>query len=266
MKDRFGREINYLRVSVTDRCNLRCRYCTPAEGVSLLPREKILSYEEILDVVVEAVALGVTKVRLTGGEPLVRQDIVRLVQMLAGVDAIKDLCMSTNGILLEQFAQPLAEAGLQRVNISLDAMSPQRYRYITRGGAVSRVLAGIDAAREAGLQPVKLNCVVEESADEPDARAVARFGRENDLPVRFIPRMDLQEGIFSTVDGGTGGECDTCNRLRLSADGFIRPCLFSDLAYSVRKLGAAQALKTAIQNKPRRGTSCEQCYMRRIGG
>lgn len=266
MKDRFGREINYLRVSVTDRCNLRCRYCTPAEGVTLLPQDKILSYEEILDVVVEAAALGVTKVRLTGGEPLVRRDIVRLVQMLAGVEGIKDLCMSTNGILLQEYSQPLADAGLQRVNVSLDAISPPRYRYITRGGDVSQVLAGIGAAREAGLEPVKLNCVVEDSADEPDARAVARFGEQNDLPVRFIPRMDLQEGTFSTIIGGTGGECDTCNRLRLSADGFIRPCLFSDLAYSVRKLGAAQALKTTVRNKPRRGTDCEDCYMRRIGG
>ncbi|MGB2823689.1 MAG: radical SAM protein [Phycisphaerae bacterium] len=266
MIDRFGRTINYLRVSVTDRCNLRCRYCMPAEGVSLVPHSEILSFEEIEEVARAAVSMGVTKVRLTGGEPLVRRGIAGLVRMLAAIEGVGDLAMSTNGTLLAGLAADLKAAGLMRVNVSLDAVDPGRYAEITRGGDVGEVLAGIAAAEAAGLAPIKLNCVVSESSDEPDARDVARFGRSRGLEVRFIRMMDLVEGRFSVVEGGTGGNCRSCNRLRLTSDGYIRPCLFSDLRFSVRDLGAREAIRRAVAAKPPAGTSCTERLMHGIGG
>jgi GTP 3',8-cyclase len=266
MRDRFQRAIDYLRVSVTDRCNLRCRYCMPPEGVDLLPHETILSYEEIAEVVAAAAARGVTKVRLTGGEPLVRKGIDQLVRMVARIPGIRDLAMTTNGQLLAGMAPALAAAGLQRINISLDAMRPDRYRELTRGGDLRRVLEGIQAARAAGLAPIKLNCVVARSSDEPDARDVARFAAGLGIEARFIREMDLREGVFAVVDGGAGGDCARCNRLRLSSDGWLRPCLFSDIKFSVRELGAARALETAVQCKPAAGRTAAHHGMYTVGG
>ncbi len=266
MKDRYGREINYLRISVTDRCNLRCVYCMPPEGVPRLSHHDILSFEEIAEAAETAVSMGVFKIRLTGGEPLVRRGVPALVRMLKNIPGVRDLGMTTNGILLGEFATRLAEAGLMRVNISLDALRPERYAEITRGGDVRRVLAGIEAARQAGLLPIKLNCVITESPDEPDAREVAEFGREQGLEVRFIKTMDSATGRFSVVIGGAGGDCPRCNRIRLSADGLIRPCLFSDLGFSVRELGAGEALLRAVQQKPEAGGPCSQNWIRAVGG
>jgi len=266
MIDSFGRLINYLRISVTDRCNLRCQYCMPDGLARLLRHEEILSFEEIVEVARTAVGMGFTKVRLTGGEPLVRRDIEQLVAMLAKIEGIEDLAMSTNGILLGDHADALAAAGLHRVNVSLDSMDPQRYAQITGGGDLQRVLAGIGAARQAGLVPIKLNCVVTESSVEPDARAVARFAMDNGLEARFIHIMDFATGKFSVVEGGAGGDCPRCNRVRLSSDGMVRPCLFSDLAFSVREMGAAGALEQAIQEKPAAGNPCTHNWMHGIGG
>ena len=265
MLDPFNRRINYLRISVTDKCNLRCTYCMPEGGVPLIRHEDVLRFEEISTVAKTAVELGVDKVRLTGGEPLVRRGIVTLVKMLAGIDGISDLAMTTNGTLLAQFARPLAEAGLHRVNVSIDAIDPARYAAITRGGDVNSVLNGIDAARSAGLNPVKLNCVIQDSADEPDARAVAAYAADAGLPLRFIRRMNLGTGKFSVVVGGTGGDCPQCNRLRLSCDGMVRPCLFSDLRFSVRQLGAREAICRAVSHKPKCGTRSDAAF-HTIGG
>ncbi len=253
MLDRFHRRIDYLRISVTDKCNLRCVYCMPEEGVPLIRHEDVLRFEEILEVTAAAVELGVTKVRVTGGEPLVRRDIVTLVRMLHELNGIQDLAMTTNGVRLAEFAQPLADAGLRRVNVSLDAMNAERYRTITRGGDVREVLKGIDAARAAGLDPVKLNCVIRESQDEADARDVADFAAREGLELRFIRRMSLARGEFSVVLGGSGGDCRRCNRLRLSCDGMVRPCLFNDIKFSVRALGPREALIQAISAKPESG-------------
>lgn len=260
MFDRFDRKINYLRISVTDRCNLRCVYCMPEEGVPLIRHEDVLSYEEIGEVTRTAVAMGVVKVRLTGGEPLVRRGVVTLVSMLAEIPGIHDLAMTTNGIFLRQFARPLAQAGLHRVNVSLDALDPARYEEITRGGDIRRVLDGIEAARAAGLSPIKLNCVVQDSPDEPDARAVAAFAQESGLEVRFIRRMNLAAGDFSVVIGGSGGDCPRCNRLRLTSDGMVRPCLFSDIAFSVRDLGAGEAIRRAVEAKPESGRTSRAMF------
>lgn len=266
MKDAFGRTIDYLRISVTDRCNLRCSYCMPPEGVTALPHESILRYEEILQVARCAVAQGVRKIRLTGGEPLVRRGIADLVAMLGELRGVEDLAMTTNGILLDQYATRLARAGLHRVNVSLDAVDPIRFAALTRGGDVRRVMAGIQAARAAGLTPVKLNCVVHDSAAESDAHDVAAFARQENLEVRFIRQMNLAAGRFTLIEGGSGGDCRRCNRLRLTSDGVLRPCLFSDLGFAVRELGAAEAIRRAVAQKPAAGTVCTTQGMYVIGG
>lgn len=266
MYDSFERHINYLRVSVTDRCNLRCSYCMPEEGIPMLSHSQVLSYEEMAEVVRIAVKMGVSKVRITGGEPLVRKGIADFVRMLSDISGIHDLSMTTNGILLPRYARELAEAGLQRVNISLDTMDPKRYSKLTRLGKLEDVLKGIDAALGAGLTPVKLNCVVAKNRHEPDALAVADYASSLGLQVRFIRRMSLSEGEFSIVDGGSGGNCSICNRLRLTADGHIQPCLFGDSAYSVRELGAEAAIIAALKNKPACGSINTRGEFYTIGG
>lgn len=253
MFDRFDRRIHYLRISVTDRCNLRCRYCMPAEGVVLARREEILTFEEIEALVATAVELGVDKVRLTGGEPLVRQGIVDLVGRLAVIPGLADFAMTSNGVLLKQYAQPLRAAGLRRLNISLDALDAARFREISRVGDIRQVLEGIEAAVQAGFERIKLNCVVEHSADEPDARAVAEYARRHGLELRTIRRMDLKNGHFWPIQGGGGGHCEACSRLRVSSDGRIFPCLFSNISYSIREHGAENALRLAVENKPEAG-------------
>lgn len=266
MFDCYNRNINYLRISVTDRCNLRCRYCMPEEGVGLLPASAILSFEEILIVVRTGIDFGIRKVRITGGEPLVRKGIDCLVKMIGSLSQINDLSMTTNGILLSRFARPLADAGLMRVNISLDTIRPDKYRLTTRGGELSDVLNGIEAAKKAGLNPIKINCVVERSSAEEDAKEVAEFGKSMDIEVRFIARMDLHSGLFYGVEGASGGQCSVCNRLRLTANGKIRPCLFNDLEYDVRELGVVKAFEEALCNKPEHGTVNNSGNFYSIGG
>lgn len=266
MFDRYNRHIHYLRISVTDRCNLRCRYCMPEEGVRWVSPDEILTFEEITDVVKAAVSAGIDKFRLTGGEPLVRKNITRLVAMIAEVKGVKDLGMTTNGLLLKQYATDLKKAGLHRVNISLDTTDPEKFRQITRGGDIREVLEGIEAARNARLSPLKLNCVVLRSSDEEDARLVRKFAEIQGLQVRFIRQMDLDEGDFSVVEGGTGGDCSICNRLRLTANGMLKPCLFSDHEFPVRKLGADVALAEAVRSKPLKGCYNNKGSFYNIGG
>jgi len=255
MYDKYNRHINYLRISVTDRCNLRCRYCMPEEGINLLPHSSILSFDEITGFVKEAARFGVDKVRITGGEPLVRKGIIDLVGMIASVEGIRDLSMTTNGTLLSGFAAGLAAAGLHRVNISLDTLDPDKYRLLTRGGSLADALAGVDAAIAEGLTPLKINCVVKDSSREPDAASVTQYGLDKGLEVRYIRQMDLARGDFGIVEGGDGGNCSICNRLRLTADGRLKPCLFNDLEYNIRELGAAGAIEQAVLNKPACGSS-----------
>ncbi len=266
MRCRFGRRIHYLRISVTDRCNLRCYYCMPPEGVPLTRSEELLTFEEISATCQAAADLGFDKIRFTGGEPLVRRGIVDLVRMLGRIERLKDLCMTTNGVLLDECAAALRKAGLHRVNISLDTVRPESYREKTRGGNLARVLAGIQAAQAAGFDRIKLNCVVEASADEPDAQSVADFAAQESLEVRFIRRMNLARGEFWVVEPGGGGDCARCNRLRLTSDGLLKPCLFSDAGFSVRELGAREALIQAIESKPPSGERCSTGTFSHIGG
>jgi GTP 3',8-cyclase len=266
MYDRFDRHINYLRISVTDRCNLRCTYCMPAEGIQLLRHEDILTFDEITEVARIAVEMGVTKIRITGGEPLVRRGIVDLVKMIASIPGVDDLSMTTNGIMLDKFAFPLKEAGLHRINVSLDTLDPLKYREITRGGNIDSVLEGLKQAKAAGLEPIKVNCVTGEMTDDNDILMVRRFCEENGYKVRFIRQMDLATGEFYVVEGGDGGKCNICNRLRLTSNGMVKPCLFNATGFNTRELGAREALQQALNNKPRCGTFNEEEGFSRIGG
>ncbi len=279
-RDSFGRVIDYLRISVTDRCNLRCVYCMPPEGVVWQPREEILRYEEIVQVVRAAVGLGLRKLRLTGGEPLVRADLPELVAALASIPGVEEISLTTNGVLLSSLAEPLAEAGLARVNVSLDTLQAARFARITRFGRLDQVWRGIQAAERAGLTPIKLNMVVIRDLNEDEIEDFARLtlsrpwnvrfielmpiGNEGDwgedFPAagkRFVPVREMRErlaalGELTAVNGlrgngpaqiyqlpgavGTIGFinpvsqhfCDDCNRLRLTADGRLRPCLLKD--------------------------------------
>ena len=271
LSDSFQRPINYLRLSVTDRCNLRCIYCMPPQGLPLMPRSEILSYEEIQAVVRAAAELEISKVRLTGGEPLVRSQLSRLVHMLSRIEGIDDLSLTTNGVLLKQYAARLKQAGLKRVNVSLDTLKRERFEQITRSDKLDDVLAGIEAAWEAGLQPVKVNMVVMRGINEDEVLDFARLTKKEGWHVRFIELMPigkpaslqyvpiaeiehtllrlgpLEPCSFSPGNGparyfrfpgasGTVGFisplsqhfCFNCNRLRLTVDGQLRPCLLSD--------------------------------------
>lgn len=266
MLDRYNRNINYLRISVTDRCNLRCTYCMPESGIQLLKHADILTFDEITNFTRVAVDNGVTKVRITGGEPLVRKGITALVRMISDIPGINDLSMTTNGVLLKQFARELKSSGLHRVNISLDTIDPEKFREITRTGNINDVFEGIKAAKSAGLHPVKINCVVKESKEEEEAKAVTRFCEENDLEIRYISQMDLINGHFSMVDGGTGGDCQACNRLRLTANGRLKPCLFNNIEFDIRELGFEEAIKKAIRLKPECGSMNDTGAFYNIGG
>lgn len=266
MLDRFKRNITYLRISVTDRCNLRCHYCMPAEGVEWIPHDSVLSYEEMTEVVKVAVRLGVNKIRLTGGEPLVRKGIRNLVKMIAEVDGVKDLSMTTNGIFLEKYARELAEAGLNRVNISLDTLDPQKYSRLTRGGVINKVIKGIDAARKAGLTPIKINCVKTDLTTSGDIQSLRAFCKASGFHLRFIRQMSLTDGSFYPVEGGEGGRCNICNRIRLTAKGDVIPCLFSNYGYNVREYGIEEAILMAVGKKPATGHNNKVNTFYNIGG
>lgn len=189
LTDRFQRQIEYLRLSITDRCNLRCKYCMPAAGLKDIPHQEILRYEEYLRIVKILVALGVKKIRLTGGEPTVRKGLVDFIQVLHHLDGVEDLALTTNGILLKKMARPLKQAGLQRLNVSLDSLRTERYREITRGGELDKCLEGIEAALMAGFTPVKLNIVIQNGFNTDEILDFARLTLEKPIHVRFIEYM-----------------------------------------------------------------------------
>lgn len=266
MLDRFNRNLNYLRISVTDRCNLRCTYCMPEEGIKLFNHKDILTYDEITEFTKVAVSHGVTKVRITGGEPLVRKGITNLVRMISGIGGINDLSMTTNGTLLKVYAHELRDAGLQRVNISLDTIDPSKFAILTSTGNLNDVFEGIEAAVDAGLTPVKINCVIRESKEEDEAKKVADFCLKNGLAIRYIHQMDLVNGHFSTVEGGSGGDCLLCNRLRLTSNGKLKPCLFNDFEFDIRELGYEKAISLAAEMKPECGSKNITGEFYNIGG
>ena len=266
MYDQYNRNINYLRISVTDKCNLRCFYCMPEDGIPLFQHKDILSYEEIVEIVKYTTERGVQKIRLTGGEPLIRRDITTLVQMISKVEGVKDFSMTTNGILLDKYAKQLVDAGLNRVNVSLDTLDTEKYRKITRGGNLNDVLRGIQRADEVGLDPVKINMVLNNLTSEEDKNQLREYCNKHGYSLRFIHQMNLEKGEFSVVEGGAGGDCKNCNRLRLTANGKLKPCLFSNQEYDIRDLGIERALKSALENKPLAGSKNESCTFYRMGG
>lgn len=266
MLDRYNRNITYLRISVTDRCNLRCVYCMPEGGVQLLKKTEILSFEEITRVVEVGAKLGLEKIRLTGGEPLVRKGIVDLVAMLNRVEGIEEIAMTTNGILLPKFAKDLKKAGLKRVNISLDSVSSEEYKKITRVGDLEKVITGIKAAKNAGLEPIKINVVRLKNQMEQDVQALKEFAHSVGAQLRFITQMDLKNGEFGQVEGGDGGNCAICNRLRLLADGTIKPCLFSNKGFNIKEYGIENAFLKALNVKPKKGAVNKIGSFYNIGG
>jgi cyclic pyranopterin phosphate synthase len=301
--DSWGREIRSLRVSVTDKCNFRCRYCMPAEGLEWLGREEILSFEEIQRLVGLLAAMGVDEVRLTGGEPLVRRDLPVLVELLAGLEGVRDLSLTTNGVLLDRLAGPLVAAGLRRLNVSLDSLSHVRFAEITRRDALDRVLAGLaEAERYPELRPIKVNCVAVRGFTEEEVPALAELARSKPYVVRFIEFMPLDaDEAWREDDVLTGGEiralieerwplvevpakasstarrfrfadgageigfvnpvsepfCSSCDRIRLTADGKLRTCLFSRREWDLKealRAGASDAdiealLRNAVAHK-----------------
>lgn len=266
-QDRFGRDITYLRISVTDRCNFRCRYCMPAQGVRLKAHGDILRYEEIIRIAAAAIGLGVRKIRLTGGEPLVKRDIETLVAGLSSLRGLQELCMTTNGSLLTPpKAAALKEAGLGRVNISLDTLDPGRFAYLTRGGRLDTVLRGIDAALDAGLTPVKINLVVMQSTEEREVEAMRAFCDRKGLSLQTINHfsLDHRPEAHYTYDRPT--PCEACNRIRITADGFVKPCLFSENEIKIDLDDIEGSLLAAVSAKPRAGRVCGNRVMSQIGG
>jgi cyclic pyranopterin phosphate synthase len=303
LSDSFQRPINYLRISVTDRCNLRCIYCMPEGGVDLMSHNDILSYEEIYTVAQVAAGMGINKIRLTGGEPLIRLGLPELVRMLSGIEAIDEITMTTNGILLACYAQELKDAGLSRVNISLDTLKPERFSLITRCGRLEDTLEGIKAAHAAGLEPVKINVVVLAGVNDDEIVDFAEKTVKDGWHVRFIEHMPVNgdesaklnfvsvadmkrlidplgkmepfrhnagngpakyfrlpdaTGTIGFITPITEHFCFQCNRVRLTADGKIRPCLLSEDEIDLREAlrnGASPAelkplIEQAIARKP----------------
>lgn len=265
MYDSFGREITYLRISVTDRCNQRCIYCMPAEGIRLLPHADILSFEQIAAVVHAAVHLGIDKVRLTGGEPLARKGIADLVRMLGRIEGLRTLAMTTNGTMLPPLAEELAAAGLQSVNISIDSLDPDRYARITRGGRLSDALAGLDAALKAGLK-VKINMVVLEDTAPSEIEEMRRFASLRGTAIQTIAHYSLSETKRDVHDFDRPPPCDRCNRIRLLANGFLRSCLHSDLDIPVDFDDPERSLRQAILAKPAHGMVSSTIAVAQIGG
>lgn len=294
MKDTFGRNIKYLRLSVTDRCNLRCRYCMPADGICKKMHEEMLSEEEMIQAVEAAAGLGITKVRITGGEPLVKKNILSICRRVASTPGISEVCMTTNGVLLPELAKPLKETGVKRINISLDTLDSRKYTEMTRGGSLDAAMRGIKEALAAGFEKVKINTVLIGGFNDDEIESLAELTMKYAVDVRFIELMPMYDngdfgpeafipysavleklpkltsvpcndgvaklyrlpdakgnvGLISPVNAHF---CAQCNRLRLTADGKLKPCLHSSIEYSIKGmeyLEMVDQMKTAILSKP----------------
>jgi len=268
MYDSYNRKIDYLRVSVTDRCNLRCAYCMPEAGIQLKRHSDILSYERIVQVASAAAGVGIHKIRLTGGEPLVRKNIAFLVRALKAVPGIREVSMTTNGTLLDLLAADLKLSGLDRLNISLDTLSPEKYRQITRNGDISRVMAGIRAAEASGFSGIKINMVLIPGFNQDDVEPMQGFCRQNGLQLQRIHHYSLHDlhAGRSGLEAERPLSCSSCNRLRLTADGKLKPCLFHDREFAVDFSDIRASLEQAVRAKPPRGVACTNRGNWQIGG
>ena len=312
MRDRYARNITYLRLSVTDLCSLRCRYCMPAGGVPKRDRRDVCSLEELVEITQAAVDCGVRKVRLTGGEPLVRRGILDICRGISAISEVEELCLTTNGAALSQLAKPLREAGVDRLNVSLDTLRPDRYAYMTRAGRLEDAFRGLEAAAEAGFTGTKLNVVLMKGFNEDEIPDFVSLARRYPIEVRFIELMPIGEGgtaqflpaqavpdacpELCPIEGsgvarryrspggrGTVGLiepmshrfCESCDRIRVTADGKLKPCLHSNQEIPLRGLhGEAlrQAIREGAAAKPERhhmnetGRSEAGRNMHQIGG
>ncbi len=270
LTDTHNRTINYLRVSVTDKCNYRCTYCMPAEGVPLKPHSEILSYESIALIASIAGKLGFTKIRLTGGEPLIKKNIESLVEMIRLTGKYKEITMTTNGALLTpEKAQLLKTNGLNRINISLDTLDPKRFSEITLGGNLNDVFTGIEAAKEADLFPIKINMIIFADTKPEEFEMMQKFCRENGLALQTIKHFSLYNRENESKyphNYDRPQPCEQCNRLRLTADGFFKSCLFSDKEIKVDLNNIEASIRMAITGKPFHGTACANRAMCQIGG
>jgi cyclic pyranopterin phosphate synthase len=268
MYDSYNREINYLRISVTDRCNLRCSYCMPESGIALKRHSDILPYEKIVLIAAAAAELGIGKIRLTGGEPLVRKNVAFLVHELKGVPGVREVSMTSNGTLLDLLASDLKRAGLDRLNISLDTLDAARYRQVTRTGDIARVMAGIAAARDAGFEDIKINMVLIPGFNQDEVGPMDDFCRRLGFRLQRIHHYSLHD--LRTARSHLAAErppaCAVCNRLRLTADGKLKPCLFSDREFAVDFSDIRASLEQAVRAKPRQGMSCGNRQNWQIGG
>lgn len=256
MLDRYNRRIDYLRISVTDRCNLRCTYCMPPEGVVPKRHDEILTYEQIVAVAQTAVALGIRKIRLTGGEPLVRKDVITLIRGLRGLQELLELTLTTNGVLLERMAVELKQSGLDRLNISLDTLDPERYRRLTRCGDIRLVLAGIDAVQAAGFKHTKINMVLIPGVNDDETDNMRAFCEQRGIVLQRINHYKLED--IRSISPHYAAErplaCRSCNRIRLTADGKLKPCLFSNTEIPLDFAHLRESLEQAIMAKPEAGT------------
>ncbi len=265
MLDKFNREINYLRISLTDKCNLRCIYCMPEEGLPLKQHKDIMRYEQIVLIVKEAARLGINKIRLTGGEPLIKKDIEFLIEKLAAIKEIKELCLTTNGVLLAEKAKILKQAGLTSINISLDTLQPEKYREITRGGDLADVLKGIDQAINEGFK-IKLNMVVLKDKNEDEIDDMRNFCQNKNIKLQLINHFNLTNNKNDEYFFDRPPKCKQCNRIRLLSDGVLKPCLHSETEYKVNYDNIRESLEKAILSKPEKGSSCNSRKMFEIGG
>lgn len=268
MFDPFDRKISYLRISVTDRCNLRCRYCMPAQGVELKPHDQILTFEEITEICQTASKLGMQKVRLTGGEPLVRRNITHLVRMLNEIRGIKELCISTNGVLLAPRAQELKQAGLSRVNISLDTLNDEKFKQLTRGGDIQNVFDGIRAVKKAGFSNTKINMVLIPGFNTDEIIPMLDFCQKNGLILQRIHHYSLDSSLKKDnyYEAERPPDCKVCNRIRLTADGMLKPCLFSEQEIPVDFDDIESSIRLAVQSKPACGQEGTKRGNWEIGG
>ena len=273
-----NRHINYLRISVTDRCNLRCSYCMPEDGIDHIAHSDIMSFEQICDFTRVAVSLGITKVRLTGGEPLVRRGIDSLFRMLGTIEGIEDLTLTTNGITLKEHIPALVESGVKRVNISLDTVDSERYREITRIGSIESVFAGIDEAISCGLE-VKINQVILPYLSEKEIMDVKAFCDLKKIKLQriryFQPNVQksLQDdnkseckNLLDTMEYDRPYSCQDCNRIRLLSNGVIQPCLHSSILHSVDFSDIRGSIERAVEIKPDVGTVSDKCSLALTGG
>ncbi len=265
MLDKFNREINYLRISLTDKCNLRCIYCMPEEGMQLKQHKDIMRYEQIIRIVQEAAGLGIHKIRLTGGEPLIKKDIDLLIGRLSAIKEIKELCLTTNGVLLAEKAKILKQAGLNSINISLDTLQPEKYKEITRGGDVADVLRGIDQALHEGFK-IKVNMVVIKDKNEDELDDMKIFCHNKNIKLQLINHFNLSNKKNDEYLFDRPPKCKQCNRIRLLSDGTLKPCLHSDTEYKINYDNIRESLEKAILSKPENGSSCTDRKMFEIGG